>query len=43
MAVFLPDGKGFFRLWRKNPGGSKPPALPCFQSAISIYVNCNPL
>ena len=24
MRVFLPDGKGIFRLWRKIPAGASP-------------------
>ena len=25
MRLFLPDGKGIFRLWRKIPAGASPP------------------
>ena len=40
MRVFLPDGKGIFRLWRKIPAGASPlPYIDCTEpmSIISEF------
>ena len=39
MRLFLPDGKGIFRLWLKIPGGSKPPPYGAVQSRYVYNAN----
>ena len=34
---FLPDGKGLLLLWRKSPGGSKPPPYIAGEFVIMNY------